>query len=66
MCRAHAKIVGIGKPFDWIVKLWKLNIRNAQATRYIVDVAIELEPVNAGFMEENDVRQMSCRRNQIF
>ncbi len=44
--------------------------RNARATHYRVDVAIELEPLNAitGFIErlkENDVRQMSHHRNRI-
>ncbi len=44
--------------------------RNAWATRYNVDVAIELDPVNVvtGFIErlkENDVRQMSRCRNRI-
>ncbi len=37
-------------------------------TRYRVDVAIELEQMNAGFIEilkENDVRQMSRCRNRI-
>ncbi len=44
MCQAHTKKLD-GKPFDLI--LVKTKNCNARATRYRVDMAIELEPVNA-------------------
>ncbi len=56
-------------PFELNSRKNKTN-RNAWATHYSIDVAIELEPVNAvnRFIErlkENDVRQMSRCRNRI-
>ncbi len=44
---AHTQKKWVGKPFDWSLVKKKVKYRYARATRCRVDVAIELEPVNA-------------------